>query len=260
MRRGLYCRRVTPSTSAPVPVHPHIGVELRAADPVDDAIAIRELLLEHGLVVVRGLTLDAAEVVDAARALGRVLRHPPHPAYPDLPEIAPIANDGALGRQTRPYWHTDGLLRADPPCVTVFYAAEVPAEGGDTLFLDARLAYDALDPDDRATLDGLVAVFETGTRAPLVRRHPVTARPAIAANLAATVGIEGITRTSAQGVIRELGDHYDRPEWVYRHRYEPGDLVLWDNWAAAHSATEPPPPPARRLMLRADVHAWTSYD
>lgn len=240
-------------------LHPHIGVMLSGVEPRADGARVRRLLLEHGLVLLRGADLDAAGVVEVARSLGRPLRHPAHPAYPELPEIAPIANDVALGRVSRPYWHTDGLLRPDPPCITVFYAAETPPEGGDTLFLDARLAYESLDEDDRETLEGLVAVFETGTRSPLVRRHPVTGRPALAANLAATVGIEGITRESAQGVIRELARHYDRSDWVYRHRYEPGDLVLWDNWAAAHSATPAPPPPARRLMLRADVHAWTEY-
>ncbi len=242
-------------------LHAGLGVEATTLDPLEPGAGeiLRAVLLEHGLVLLRGLALDAGGVVEVASRLGTVMRHPPHPSYPDLPEIAPIANEAESGRVSRPYWHTDGLLREDPPCVTVFYAAEVPPSGGDTLFADARAAFEDLDEDDRDLLAGLTAVLQTGTRCPLVRLHPVTGRRALAVNMGATTALEGVTHASAEQLMLDLASHLAEEERVYSHRYELGDLVLWDNWAVVHSATNVPPPPARRLMLRADVHAWVDY-
>lgn len=231
-----------------------------AAESDDDVRAIvaddlESALLRHPVLVFHGQDLAPGDLVDVARRLGEPERyeraHPDHPEHPEIAVFSNVAEQRGLSAQ--PYWHTDGLLRELPPRATLFYAIEAPERGGDTLFLDARALYEALDAEDRRTLGGLECVLPTGTRHPLVKEHPSTRVPALYANLASTVGIVGVERGSAAKLFAELRALYEETENAYRHRYRPGDLVIWDNDAVAHSATEPPPPEFPRLILRVDV-------
>jgi len=172
--------------------------------------------------------------------------------------VAVFSNRASRGRVPRPYWHSDGLLRDHPPDATVFHAVEAPERGGETLFRDARELYEELDAEDRRTLDGLTCVLGGGARRPLVVEHPPSGRRALRVNLGAIVGIVGVERESARRLVGELIAMHERPEGVYAHRYLPGDIVIWDNRAVAHSATEPPPPDQRRLIMRLDVRALAS--
>jgi taurine dioxygenase len=230
-----------------------------AAESDDDVRAVtaenlEAALLRHPVLVFHGQDLTPGELVDVARRLGEPERYErAHPDHPEQPEIAVFSNVAGRGLSAPPYWHTDGLLREVPPRATLFYAVEAPERGGDTLFVDARALFMSLDADDRRTLTGLECVLPTGTRHPLVKEHPGTGVPALYANLASTVGIVGVARDSATRLFAQLRALYDESEHAYRHRYRPGDLVIWDNDAVAHSATEPAPPEFPRLVLRVDV-------
>ena len=226
-----------------------------AAEVELDPHELPAALIEHPLLVLRDLRLSPSEVAELAALFGRLDSFPEGVGLPECPQVVRLSNRSSQGRAAVPYWHTDGLLRSDPPRTTVFYAERVPERDGDTLFTNACDAFDALDEQDRELLRGLVAVMETGVRQPLVRRHPVTGREALSVNLGRTVGIVGVTRDSARGLLVELSDHFDRPGGVYRHRYRPGDLLVWDDVAAAHSATDPVDPRFERSMLRVDVGA-----
>jgi alpha-ketoglutarate-dependent taurine dioxygenase len=212
-------------------------------------------LLAHPVLVFRDQSLSPSELVEVAARLGEPERYDnPHPDHRDRPEIAVFSNvEGRAGLAAPPYWHTDGLLREVPPRATLFYSLQAPERGGDTRFLDARELYASLDEDDRRTLADLECVLPTGTRHPLVKEHPVTGVPALYANLASTVGLVGVERRSAAELFAELRRLYEEAEVTYSHRYRPGDLVIWDNDAVAHSATEPPPPEYPRLIWRVDV-------
>ena len=230
-----------------------------AAESSDDVRGIpgedlEAALLRHPVLVFAGQDLAPQDLVDLAGRLGEPERYErAHPDHPDHPEIAVFSNLADRGLSAPPYWHTDGLLREVPPRATLFYAVQTPERGGDTLVLDARALYASLDEDDRRTLTGLECVLPTGTRHPLVKDHPVTGVPALYANLASTVGIVGVARGSAARLFAQLRALYDESEHSYRHRYRPGDLVIWDNDAVAHSATAPAPPQFPRLVLRVDV-------
>lgn len=232
-----------------------LGLDL-AGDPRAGVSRIGDELERRPLVVVRGQSLKPGELVGVAHAFGEPERFTDlRPGYEAWPELAVYSNDPGRGTVARPYWHTDGLLREVAPALTLFHAVEVPTNGGDTLFLDARVLYDELEPRERAALDGLVAVLAGGARHPLVTTHPRTGRRAIYANPSATVGVVGVERESARRLIADLYALYDRPDLAYRHRYRAGDLLVWDNHAVAHSATEPAPPHQRRLVWRADIRA-----
>jgi alpha-ketoglutarate-dependent taurine dioxygenase len=229
------------------------GLDL-SADLEAGVARVESLLDRRPLLAVRDQDLEPADLVAFAHALGEPERFvEARPGYEEWPELAVYSNAAERGIVPQPYWHTDGLLREVAPALTVFYAVEAPSRGGDTLFLDARALHDELDPEDRATLDGLVAVLTTGARHPLVTTQARTGRRAIYANVPSTVGVVGVERESARRLLEQLYGLYDRPQATYRHRYRAGDLLIWDNHAVAHSATEPAPPGERRLVLRADI-------
>jgi taurine dioxygenase len=229
------------------------GVDVRTLD-AETASLLLDLLVEHPLLVLPGQELEPGELATFAALFGTPQTFPEKAAHPDCPQVTELSNRSKTGQAAIPYWHVDGLLLEDPPLFTTFYALHVPPEGGDTLFADARGAWDALAPAERDALSGREAVMETGVRHPLVRMHPLTGRPAICLNPARTVGIVGATRDSAARLMDELSSHVGEPERVYRHRYQRGDLLLWDNYALAHSATEPVDPRHARVMLRCDIH------
>jgi taurine dioxygenase len=229
------------------------GLDVRTLD-TDAASALLDLLIEHPLLVLPGQQLEPGELATFAALFGTPQAFPKNVAHPECGQVVELTNQSKRGQAAAPYWHVDGLLLEDPPLFTTFYAREVPPEGGDTLFADARGAWDALAPAERDALDGRQAVLETGVRHPLVRLHPLTGAPAICLNAGRTMGIVGATRESAARLMRELSDHVAEAERVYRHHYRPGDLLLWDNFALAHSATEPVDPSHARVMLRCDIH------
>lgn len=228
------------------------GIDLKRA-VASDFEWVWAALAEHPLLVFRGQALTPAELVEFGRGLGEPERYDdPSPGYEDQSEIAVFSNDDARGIVPRPYWHTDGLGRALPPELTIFHAVEVPARGGETVFCDARALYDGLEPADQETLGQLVAELHGGPRHPLVKVHPRTGRRALYANLGATTELIGVERDSAEGVFAELWALYDEAP-AYHHRYRQGDVLVWDDYSVAHSASEAPPAGERRLLLRVDV-------
>jgi taurine dioxygenase len=228
------------------------GMDLRRA-AASEYEWVWRALAEHPLLVFRAQALTASELVEVGRGLGEPERYDdPVPGYEEQPEIAAFSNDDARGIVPEPYWHTDGLGRATPPELTIFHAVEVPSRGGETAFCDARALYDGLEAEDRETLGQLVAEYLGGTRHPLVKVHPRTRRTALYANLGAMTELIGVDRESAETVLAELWAVYDEAP-AYRHRYREGDVLIWDDYSVAHSASDPPPASERRLLLRVDV-------
>ncbi len=88
---------------------------------------------------------------------------------------------------------------------------------------------------------------------PIVRTHPHTARKALYVTAGECVGIAGMPEDEALGLIEELDAHCVRPEFLYRHRWQVGDLVMWDNATAMHLAICDYALPERRLMHRTTV-------
>jgi alpha-ketoglutarate-dependent 2,4-dichlorophenoxyacetate dioxygenase len=155
-------------------------------------------------------------------------------------------------------WHADSTFKATPSKYSMLYAQQVPPSGrGDTEFADLRAAWDALPPDEQERLRPLVARhslmysraqlgffgFSEEDReryAPvpqrLVRRHPGSGR--LTLYLASHIGdIDGMPRPEAMLLVRELTEFATQRERVYRHRWQPHDLVIWDNRCTLHRAT-----------------------
>lgn len=162
-------------------------------------------------------------------------------------------------------WHSDWSFQPQPPAATLLRAEVVPPVGGDTLFADCARAYEALSETMKQLLAPLRAVHsaarpygtsgvfarETEKRTmqivtskeaektqvhPLVRTHPVTGRKALFVSPVYTVGIDGLTDKEAGAILGFLFAHMTQPQFVYRHAWARGTLLMWDNRCTVHFA------------------------
>ena len=168
----------------------------------------------------------------------------------------PLARDDRrrmfnLGNQL---WHSDSSFRATPAKYSILSGRVVSTGGGNTEFADMRAAYDALDEATRREVDGLVCehslMYSRGAlgfdqlteqeramfapvRQTLVRTHPVTGRKSL--YLSSHAGsIVGWPVPEARAFLRDLTEHAVQPHFVYVHRWQPLDLVMWDNRQTMH--------------------------
>lgn len=244
------------------------GAELSTGDVRSD-MAPGQLLgiLEKNLVVVlRDQFLDHSEQVALARTLGEPTpAHPVVPGHPQYPEILEL--DAARGGKNA-QWHTDVTFVATPPAGSVLVADVLPESGGDTLWADMRTAYERLSPSLRHLVDGLEAVHRISPLAywgepfdsamsrddaqklyddaarvppvihPVVRVHPSTGRRSLFVNPGFTSHIVGYSRIESANLLKLLFEHATQPEFVMRHQWRDGDVVLWDNRATMHYAID----------------------
>jgi taurine dioxygenase len=247
---------------------PHTGAEVRGIDlrqPVDATLAARlnRAFVDHAVLVIRDQRLAPAEMLAAVRLWGDIFRQQdPRFALPECPEIHYISNQDRFpdGRRYIPGegYHTDHSNAAAPPKATVLHAVKLPDRGGDTQYVNMALAYERLEPSLRERVDGLRAVHvyqsrhserklmglsDTARAAvpdqvvhPLVRTHPENGRRALYLNPIRIEAIEGMAEPDALALLDTLLAHATRPEFEYRHRWQPGDLVLWDNRCLLHKA------------------------
>jgi len=202
--------------------------------------------------------------------------------FPGMLRISKIREDGRpIGyADAGSHWHSDMSYTARPPRCTMLHALEVPMHDGeprgDTLFVSTAAAYDALPAATRARIDGLRAIHRFAAKPrgfakpvtlsaeqkarypdvahPIARSHPATGRKCLYVNEGECVGIPGMARDEALALIRELARHCLRPEFLYRHKWRVGDLVMWDNCAVQHKAIKDYELPQRRLMHRVTVN------
>jgi taurine dioxygenase len=229
-----------------------IGLSLLEAD--DQAVeAVRSAVREHGLLRFRDQGLSPEGLLAVTERFGEAERFSHERAYPERPEVCIVSSDPRQAAAQPVYWHSDGAQQPEPPTLSLFYAVRTLGIGGETLFTDARDAYDSLPDDLRTSIEGRSARMRNGFEQPLVRVHEPTGRRAIYADFGQTVGIGGLEREEAKRLFAALRAHVSRPETTYALGWEPGDLAMWDNAAVLHSATRLPPNGGKRLMWRTTV-------
>lgn len=252
------------------PLEP-IGAELRGLDlglglSDPDFAALHEALLAHGVVVLRDQTLDDEQQIALGRRFGKLegQEFTGGSEQRDLLVVSNALPDGRVARAAtgrmksisiNEVWHTDSSFRDVPAAVSIFRAIEVPPEGGDTLYASLRRGWLELDEPRRAKLVGLRAVHDYGAaydRAggrlpeearrlmtpvshPMLRRHPETGETCLYVSGHAS-GVEGLAPDEGRALLEELVGFCTREGRVYRHRWRPGDLVLWDNRSMLHRA------------------------
>jgi taurine dioxygenase len=239
------------------------------------------------VVVFRGQTLSKAHHVEFSRRFGDLEIHIVKKyLLPDHPEILRISNirdenDELIGLADAGFtWHTDTSYLRRPSRCSLLHAQEVPVRDGvvlgDTVFTNTIAAYEALPDGMKRALAGKKAVHRYSERKriensprpkltkaqldatpdvahPVVRTHPATGRKALYVTEGECIGIEGMPEEDARPLISELHAHCIRPEFQYRHKWQVGDLLMWDNATSMHLAICDYQLPERRLMYRTTV-------
>ena len=243
-----------------------VGLDLREPLPDSEWRALRELVMREGLVVFRDQPMSAEHQIELARRFGPLENTSLEDGPMDVSKTL-LSNVDDRGRvlseddvrmqlvAVNEGWHTDGSFSPIPASFSLFAAVEVPAVGGDTFYASQQRGWDALPSAERAALFGLRGrhdydrayaerdldmqqVFEGPAPSsvhPIVRRHPETGRTGLFVS-EHVFEIEGMPADDARALVRRLLDVCTDPGRVYRHRWSPGDLLVWDNRSMLHRA------------------------
>ncbi|SHG85944.1 taurine dioxygenase [Marisediminitalea aggregata] len=262
----------SPATGLNVaPLKDDFGAQIFDVDlqTADDALLqkVVETFHAHGAIVLRNQTMEPDDLMRFIQAFGEPELHTQTkfclPGYPHIFKISnmvdengePIGahNDG-LG------WHTDYSYKEEPVMCTMLYAVTVPEEGGDTLLADQVAAYNDLPDDEKAVLDTLkihhslvhfiqnrdfnsYEITDELRREnpdvihPLVRVHPADGRKALWVSTGTVKHILGMEDEEAMALIERLVAYTTQPKYVYQHKWQKGDLLMWDNRCTLHTGT-----------------------
>lgn len=243
------------------------GVDLSAR--LDDATerAIRSAWLQHQVLAFPDQDLDLHALERFARSIGPFGTDPYFKSLPGHPHIAQVRREAnettAIFAES---WHSDWSFLDRPPAATALYGNIIPPVGGDTLFANQYDAWDALPQASKTLLKdrqgvhsarrgyapggmygandkgrSMSIVYSENAMAtqlhPIARVHPETGRTALYVSPGYTIGIDGMPGDEASRLLTELFAHQIRPEFIYRHHWSQGMLVLWDNRCLVHAAT-----------------------
>ena len=254
------------------------GVDLRTKPEGALAAELRQALWDHQVLAIRGQELDPGAYTAAMSIFGDPEIRPEIPHVEGFPAVTTLSSED---RDTKgdgkrlvagANWHTDDTFMERPSALTVLHGIVVPPIGGDTQYANMYAAYEALPAARRAELAALKAVHmmkppraDIGrTRTidpallaqrppqvhPLVRTHPETGRKALYISRNRIDRIEGMEVEAGRALIDELVAHAIQPRFVYRHKWRPGDVVIWDNRCLMHKANGDYPEGMRRHMRR----------
>ena len=221
------------------------GVDLNGSLADATVEEIRKACLDHCVLLFRGQKLEPASQVALTKRLGTALVIPYLKSFwlPGYPEIVVVRNLGKANSVTEE-WHSESSFFPVPPGYTVLVARELPEFGGDTMFANQYLAYETLSPTMQRVISGLRAIHRAagddsgrpGESHPVEVTHPETGRKALYVNRAYTCRFEGLTEAEGNGLLEFLLQHSSRPDFVYRHRWTRGDVLVWDNRPILHYA------------------------
>ena len=269
---------IHPFTGAPLGAEV-IGLDLTLPLATADLARLHRAHLDYHVLVFRDQHITPAQQVDFSRHFGalqiHVLRNFQLPEQPEVLVISNIQQDGkpvGLGDAGH-FWHSDLSYKETPSLGSMLHAQELPAEGGDTLFANQHAAWDGLPDDLKREVEGLQAEHWYLARYdelrqrnpyrpqltqaqidevrpvshPVVRTHPETGRRALFVSEHFTTRILGVSEQRSRELLDLLFDHGTRAEHVYRHQWQPHDMVFWDNRSLMHLAAGCPDHLRRKL-------------
>jgi len=244
------------------------NVDLRQTQDAETYAEIRRAYDAHGVIFFRDQPLTPKQFLELGRRLGQPGITNAQPHVDDLPEVTVLTKEADRTSGYGDVWHVDQSFREEPVRGTILQAVDMPPYGGDTLFLSAAAAFDALPESLKAMLRTLNAVhtrswFTHGDKFrdarkqaktsaflnldgssklddvaihPVVTRHPNTGREVLFVNPGYTARFEGWSEGESAPLLKQLFDHCQQPEFQCRFKWGVGDIAYWDNWQVWHYA------------------------
>lgn len=247
-----------------------LGAEISDIDlsqPLSEAqfAVVEAAFLKHHVLVFRGQPLTDEQHLAFAKRFGELEGHvnksTHHKKHANVQVFSNVNDDGTtkgihpeLGTLV---WHTDKSYVATPSLTTVLRSPEIAKEGGDTLFTNTHAAYDDLDDAMKAKIDGLQAEHswkrsreKVGERPataeeiaaappvqhPIARTHPVTGRKCIYVG-SHTSHVIGMDEAEGVQLLADLEAHATQDKYIYRHKWQVDDVMMWDNRSTMHCVT-----------------------
>lgn len=253
------------------PLSPAIGARVTGVDlagSLDNSTfsALFDAFNRHSVLVFPDQEITPEQHIAFSRRFGPLEKHVLAEnlldGYPELYVLSNVREQGKPKGRAKAgwFWHSDLSYQEIPSVGSVLYAIEVPEVGGDTMFASGFAAYDALSDTMKTLLADLRAEhdFRQGyekyssrwaepmpeesfaarppVEHPVIRSHPETGRKSIYVNPGYTTRIVGMTPEESEALLGFLHAHCTRPEFVYRHRWQAGDVLMWDNRSSMHHA------------------------
>lgn len=237
------------------------GVDLTRPQDEEVYAQIRDAFDEHGVIFFYDQKVTTGQFVEFGRKMGKLTSSDGQPHYPEFPELHVVVKEAQQQMGIGDVWHVDQSFRPVPAKGTLLRAIEIPPFGGDTLFLSAAAAFDALPETMKDMLRCLRAVHyrphiikerqrqfaaqrhkdvslsvDQSAIHPVVMRHPATGRECLFVNPGYTVQFEGWTQEDSAPLLNHLFAHCFQPEFHLRFRWSVNAITYWDNRQLWHYA------------------------
>jgi taurine dioxygenase len=263
------------------PLTPHTGAEVRGIDlnrrvDNDTQAALNRAFARHHVLVIRDQQFTPPQFIAAAQIFGELFQHDKREMHvPGYPQIYYVSNEQTVpGKRyiSGETFHTDHSNHPAPPKATMLFPVSLPSSGGDTQYVNMHTAYDDLSPELKERIDGLKAVHvylskysprelrplsDDSARQvpppgihPLVRTHPENGRKALYLNPVRIEAILGMGDQAALDLVAGLMEHAVHTKYEYRHQWQYGDFVIWDNRSVIHKANPDYDMNERRYLYR----------
>ena len=253
------------------------GVDLSKPLSSADQSVINQAWLKHLVLVFPGQDLSPEQQIAFSRNFG--LLEAPTTLHPDHREILVLSNKMVNGKKSGTHnsgrnWHTDLTYTPRPAKGAILHCKEKPPVGGDTMWANLYLAYETLSPRIQQLLEGLEAIHDvTLIRGleqrspdviaemkrrnppmihPVIRIHPKTKRKSYLVGQRVR-GFVGMGDDESRHLLDMLNEHATAPEFVFRHRWQLGDVVMWDNRCTSHVALGDFDQTQPRVMFRCSL-------
>ena len=272
-------------------LHPALGAEVLGIDMRRDMSPelfqeLHDIWMEHLVLVFPEQHMTDEEHVRFTRYFGEPeIFHQKIIRSQRMPEIFRVSNvndDNVLMPPDHPtvqqvslaqLWHTDSSYRQIPCTGALLHGVEVSRTGGETQFTNLYLVYEQLPDALKRQIEGRKARHDFGNMhrlrdlkaltedekaampavwQPMVRKHPVTGRKSLYISPIYNDEVEGMGQAEGKKLIDDLTAFAEQPQFVYRHRWETDDVLMWDNRCTMHQVT-PFDPSERRVMHRTTI-------
>lgn len=244
----------------PRPIIDGLGAYVTTSAPDDfGAKALIELLGEHHVVFFAPSHIDDDQQQALLDQLGDGYIHPLAKMMGVTTTRCSHIIDDADHPPFQDQWHTDVTWDPKPPTIGSLRAIEMPANGGNTVWVNTHVAYETLPAELRERIEDLSAIHDMGSgkafasktseelvaqtretypgvERPIVALHSVTGRPYLNVNSGFTSHIVGLEQDESDGLLAELYAHIDASECQYRHTWTVGEFAVWDEQATQHRA------------------------